>query len=76
MPGIYLSNDANCSKSLLTVEKLAQSLLPRCIVFTRSLITRKGYRFDFTQESDVNLFFFTLKFWTNFKKDGMSGRPK
>ena len=57
MPGIYLSNDANCSKSLLTVEKLVKSLLPRRIVFTRSLITRKGYRFDFTQESDVNLFF-------------------
>ena len=57
MPGIYLSNDANCSKSLLTVENLVQSLLPRRIVITRSSITRKGYRFDVTQESDVNLFF-------------------
>ena len=57
MPGIYLSDDANCSKPLLTVEKLVQSLLPQRIVFSKSFTTRKGYRFNVTQESDVNLFF-------------------
>ena len=57
MPGIYLFDDANCSKPLLTVEKLVQSLLPQRIVFSKSFTTRNGYRFNVTQESDVNLFF-------------------
>ena len=57
MPGIYLSNDANTSKSLLDIEKLVQSLLPQRIVINKSFTTSKGYRLDVTQESDVNLFF-------------------
>ena len=57
MPGIYLADDANCSRPLLDIEKLVQSFLPQRIVFSKSFTTGKGYRFDVTQESDVNLFF-------------------